>query len=291
MPLPITLTWVRHGQGIHNLAAKKIRSGDLSPLTPQFLQLPNSLCELTEKGIYQATKTGEWLRSHEIQPKRCYFSRFTRAVQTAYYLNLEGPWLEDTMLTERDWGLLQGIHPLAINAAFEAGLITEAVRDIIQASLLNRSLDSLGWRPAGGESLLQVCQRLRQFFATLARLSNVEDVVVVCHGELMLCARYLLERMTMPQWEKLESSRSKEDRIHNCQVIRYSRRNPSDNSDIQGHYCWMQSVVPWEDPPFDTGWTRIHQEKYSNQDLLKVVEYYRARVTAAELNGVYDLTT
>src|SRR5687768_5440264 len=72
-------------------------------------------------------------------------------------------------------------------------------------------------RPPGGESWCDVLLRLRSVVGTLTREYRGDRVLVVCHSVVVLCFRYLLERMTEQQILEID----REDEVANCSVTRY----------------------------------------------------------------------
>ena len=96
-------------------------------------------------------------------------------------------------------------------------------------------------------------------------------VIIVCHGEVMRAFRVLIERMSQQQFKSTYLSRQKEDRVNNCEIMHYSRRDPETGS-IAQHANWMRRVRPDEAPVWTTGWQKIERPKYSNDELLKIVE-------------------
>ena len=87
----------------------------------------------------------------------------------------------------------------------------------------------------------------------------------------MRAFRVLLERMPQQRFKELYLSKEKEDGVFNCEVMHYSRRYP-ETGDISEHADWMRRVRPNEVPIWTTGWQKIERPKYSNEDLLGIVE-------------------
>ncbi len=88
-------------------------------------------------------------------------------------------------------------------------------------------LDPYNWPPPNGETLAEVEERrVSLFLDTLHRKCAHRKVVVVCHGEVLLVFRVLLERMTDENFRLLYGSKNPHDRMHNGIIIHYTRRSP-----------------------------------------------------------------
>ena len=83
---------------------------------------------------------------------------------------------------------------------------------------IRRRLGKFYHRPPGGESWCDVILRLRSILDTLTREGRGERVLLVCHSVVVLCLRYLLERMD--EAEILEIDRTSE--VANCSVTSYA---------------------------------------------------------------------
>ena len=80
-----------------------------------------------------------------------------------------------------------------------------------------------------------------------------------------------IERISQERFRELHLSDKSEDRIYNCQIIWYTRRDP-ETGKVAPHANWVRMIRPTADPIWDTGWKKIVRCKYSNEDLLAVVE-------------------
>jgi NAD+ kinase len=259
--MPIDVVLVRHGQSEGNVALKRSRQGDDRDFTPEFLRRHSSLWRLTDLGIEQAQAAGAWIRDEilaEGEPfYRYYVSEYHRALETAAYLDLpEARWFSHPDLVERNWGLLDRM--------------TEPDRrERFQHELDEREIAPYYWRPPNGESLVQVGQRLRSFLDTLHRECAERRIIVVAHGEVIEGFRTVLERM--PQHEYLAWQRSNDpaDRIHNGQVVWYSRRHPN-TGEITPYLSWRRSIAT-SDLAISSPWRAIERPTYSNEALLEIV--------------------
>jgi NAD+ kinase len=259
MAMPIDLVFVRHGESEQNLASNRGKKGDSSLYTPEFKARHGSHHRLTKKGREQAGAAGDWLKKHDIAHfDRRYVSDYVRAKETAGLLDVQGPdWYVDYMLREREWGDFDG-------ASWEER--QEQTKD----ALVTKDTDPFYWIPPNGESIAQLTVRLRPLINTLHRECSDKRVVVVCHGEVMRAFRQLIERMDLATWAALDASRNDLDRIHNCQIIHYTRRNP-DTGELSSHLDWMRSICPWDEAKSTNTWQKISRKHFSNAELLDIV--------------------
>ncbi|MBI3984210.1 histidine phosphatase family protein [Candidatus Microgenomates bacterium] len=260
MAMPIDLVFVRHGQAEHNLASKYSKLGDHSLYTEEFRARPPSQHRLTDLGRRQARAAGKWLKQNGFQQfDRRYVSDYIRAKETAAYLKVKGPdWLIDYLLREREWGDWDNLN-------------WEQRSQKTAQSLDLRETDPFYWIPPNGESMAQMTVRLRNLFNTLHRECAEMKVLVVCHGEVMWAFRQMVERLPLGKWAKLEQSKSPQDKIHNCQIIHYTRRNPKTGK-LSQRLDWMRSVCPWDEALSSNNWQTINRRRFSDVELKAFVE-------------------
>lgn len=269
MTLPIRLVLVRHGQSVGNAAKRLHEKGDSAALQALSSEQHTSGYLLTELGEAQAKAAGEWLRAEFCAGgpgfDRYYVSDYLRAKQTAGLLGLpEARWYPNFYLCERDSG---GVETRP-----------EHVRDEeFRAMLHVRELAPFFWTPGNGESLAQLSLRLDRVLGTLHRECSNKRVIVVCHGEVMWAYRVLLERMSQETFRKTYLSKDPLTRIHNCQVMEYTRQDPHrPNAPPEPYVRWMRAVRPTETPAWTSGWQEIEHRALTNEDLLEEIERYRA---------------
>jgi NAD+ kinase len=261
MALPLDLVFVRHGQSEGNAAKRLSEKGDDTGYA-LLKERHNRSYRLSKKGQGQATIAGKWLREEFFADgegfDRYITSEYTRAMETSALLDLpNATWYRNFYLTERDWGELD---------SFPEGAKEERFGDVLRM----RSIEPFFWRPPNGESFAELCLRLDRVLQTLHRECSDMRVIVVCHAEVMLAFRVLIERMSQQRFKELRLSSNKEDKIHNCEVLHYTRRDPQTGA-IADHANWMRRVRPNESPVWDTGWQKIERPRYSNEDLLNIV--------------------
>lgn len=266
MTLPIDLVFVRHGQSEANAAKRRSEKGDNSAFTEAFMARHSASFRLTELGRVQARKTGLWIK--EVFPSfdRYLTSEYLRAMETAGLLDLPGArWFSDFYITERDWGDLD-ICP------------ENERREKFGEALKRRGIEPFFWRPPNGESFAELCLRVDRVLHTLHRECSDKRVVIVCHGEVMRAFQIRLERMSQVRFRELIFSEKPEDRIYNCQIMHYTRREGGSGK-IYPHADWVRMIRPTEDPIWDTGWRTIERPRYSNGDLLEIVSRTPAMVS------------
>ncbi len=254
MGMPLNLLLIRHGQSEGNLANQKARDGDFSHFSEEYRNRSGRHWNLTEKGIGQARKSGEWLKLNKLNKFfRYYTSSYLRARQTSAHLNLpDASWIIESRMRERDHGDIDTLPAMEFPIKYPDNSRT-------------RKADSLYWRPPGGESIADVRLRARSMFDTLHRECSGENVIFVCHGDFIRAARAELEYMSDEEWDKLEL----ESGLHvgNAEILHYTRINPETDEDL-GRLGWMRRFNPSDENPAWSKWHKIGRKKYSNQELL-----------------------
>lgn len=270
MTMPIDLVLVRHGESEGNVIKKRAEQGDISGFTEEYRARHSSKLRLSDRGIAQAEAAGQWLKDNGF-PRfdRYYVSEYLRAKETAGRLDLDlAPsqgWFVDFALRERDYGLWDAMP-------YEERL--ERFGDHER----HKTRDGKYWAPPGGESIAEVALRFGRILDTLHRECSDKRVVIVSHGELMWAARLRLERMSDERFQELDASTEPADRIRNCQVIHYTRRDPVTQL-LERRYGWMRSVCPWDPNPKADGWQEIVRPAYGNRELLEHVARYPRQVS------------
>jgi len=228
---------VRHGESEANKAHKADRGGDPSLFTDEFRERHDSDMRLTSNGVEQAQAAGAWMMSDPVlssgEYTRCYYSPHRRTVETAGNLGLDpdSGWLENDLIRERDWG--------------EFGASSEQEKmEVMSNSVAQKEQNALYWCPTGGESLATgVRTRFERFLGTLHRDMAEQKVLMITHGEYIDVARFVLERLTVPQWLEMNDDRAQ--KIQNCMILHYTRENPS-TGELAKKLTWMRAICPWD---------------------------------------------
>jgi len=260
MPMPLNLVLVRHGESEGNVATTLSKKGDDSKFTEEFLNRHSSTWRLTPKGQKQAKISGEWIKENiGSRFHRYYVSDYDRAKETAAGLFLpEAEWFVTYYLVERCWGDLD-VMPF------------EERKQRFKENLRRKSMDPFYWVPTNGESMLDLlCSRLERILDTLHRECDGKNAILVVHGEVMWGFRYILERMHHAEIMRLEYSESPYDKIHNGQILHYTRLNPKTGK-IEPYLNWMRSVCPNDTTLSSNDWTPIIRKRFTNTELLKQV--------------------
>jgi len=266
MALPIDIVLIRHGQSEGNLARRLSEKCDHRAIE-KLSECHSKNFRLTDLGRQQASLAGTWFDFNFYHSRgfkhsgfdRCYTSEYFRAVETAGLLNIpNSEWLCNFYLCERDWGDLETCPE------------DKRWRKFGDALRL-REKEPFFWKPPNGESFVSLCLRINRVLDTLRCECSGKRVILVCHGEVMWAFRVLLERMSQQNFKKLHLSKNSDNKIYNCQIFHYTRRNPK-NDEITPHINWFRSVRPRCGKLWDTGWLTIKHPSYSSSDLLKMVE-------------------
>lgn len=265
--MPKVLVFVRHGESEGNFVKRKNSRGDSSAFTPEFLDRHSSKFRLTDKGRDQAVITGEWIRANSSTCfDRYYVSEYTRALETAALLGFkDAKWRKEFDLRERDYGFMDLLSPEQ-RESFYGEEIKIAKKDRFLMPI-----------PGGGESIATMCMRVRMLFDTLHRECSYDRVCIVSHGELIWGCRIRLERITMDRYHELIESKDPFNRIHNCQVLEYTRVDPHSGIEFN-YYKWMRSVCPVALSLSRNEWVPIVRTKFSNEELLLEAERYPRQI-------------
>ena len=208
---PDTIWVVRHGESSGNVARRLAYESGLAQIDVPERDVDVPLSALGER---QARALGHWFgRLPAAQrPTAVRTSPYVRAVRTAELICRESgldpedmSFICDERLREKEFGILDRYTSDGIGEHYPE-----------QAALRLR-LGKFYHRPPGGESWCDVILRLRSVIDTLTRDYRGERVLLVCHAVVVLCFRYLLERMTEGQILTID----REDEVANCSVTRY----------------------------------------------------------------------
>ena len=269
MGMPNNLVLVRHGESEGNIAVARSKKGDHSAYEGEFKKRHSSLWRLSDFGTRQATLTGDWIRKNlGLRFDKFYASEYLRAMETAALLDIEdASWFTEFYLRERNWGALDRVS-------------VQEREERFQEAMEERDIDPFYWTPPNGESLAELCIRIDRVINTLHRECDGKNVIITCHGEVMWAFRVRLERMSQEIFHKLDSSKNPHDRIHNCQVIHYTRSNPEQGGHSPEPYLnWMRSICPWQEGLSDGSWHKINRARYTNQELLERVRRVQPIIT------------
>lgn len=209
---PDVIWLVRHGESAGNVA----RDAALAAREPVVgLATRDVDVPLSDLGERQSRALGRWFGAlpPDERPTAILTSPYLRARATAEIIAGEAGldlddlgFVVDERLREKEFGILDGLTRFGI-----------AARHPEQAEL-RRRFGKFYYRPPGGESWCDVILRLRSVIDTLTRDYRGERVAIVCHSVVVLCFRYLFERMT--EEEILAIDRATE--VANCSVTTFA---------------------------------------------------------------------
>jgi len=208
---PDVLWIVRHGESAGNVARDAALKEGLAVIDIPIRDVDVPLSALGER---QAAALGRWFDGLPLdeRPTVMLSSSYVRARRTAEIMReIAGinpglvPLIVDERLREKEFGILDRLTTSGIQERYPA-----------QAEA-RRLLGKFYHRPPGGESWCDVILRLRSVIDTLTREYSQERVLIVCHSVVVLCVRYLLERMT--EEDILAIDRAEE--VANCSVTSY----------------------------------------------------------------------
>ncbi len=206
---PQRLWLVRHGQSAGNVAAEAAEKAGLPRIDVAHRDQDVPLSDL---GRAQSAAVGRWFaaRPDAERPTVVVCSPYVRAMQTAELLvngaglTLAGP-VMDERLREKELGSLDRFTRAGIIAQFP------------QEAELRGRVGKFYYRPPGGESWCDVVLRLRSFVDSMQLQYRDERVLLVAHQVIVLCFRYVLERMTERQILDIDAEKD----VANCSVTSY----------------------------------------------------------------------
>lgn len=262
MSMPVNLFVVLHGESLGNLVNRQGSQGN-----PVFLetlkQTHTAHWPLSNKGREQAGLTGVFLNdlfnSENIIFDQAYVSAYARALETAARLEIARcAWRVDSRIVERNWGDLDGLSEEERQGRY---------KNVMQM----RHTEPYFWNIPNGEPFDRFVVRIRDFVDSLYR-ADVQNVLVVCHGEVMKALRVILTGMTPEEYSLMEFSDDPLVRIHNTQVDHYTRNNPNKREKVQT-LSWLRVYRPSEEV-YDhaslvaVDWTAIKRRTYDSHELL-----------------------
>jgi probable phosphoglycerate mutase len=208
---PARLWIVRHGESAGNVARDRAyAAGEFRiDIAVRDMEVP-----LSDRGIEQSKALAAWFAhmSASSRPEVILTSPYLRARQTADLLR-EGQALSgensvtcaDERLREREFGILDRLTHSGIAKFFPDQSTARAL------------LGKFYHRPPGGESWCDVILRLRSVLDTLSLHYAGHRVLIVAHEVVVLCLRYLLEKMDEAEILAID----RQGDVVNCGVTEY----------------------------------------------------------------------
>ena len=209
---PDRLWVVRHGESSGNVARDAAHAANLLRIETLGRDADVPLSPLGER---QSSALGRWFADMppEERPEVVLTSPYLRARQTAALIHAAGgsaagpdDFVVDERLREREFGVLDRLTRQGIEQHHP------------EQAEFRRALGKFYHRPPGGESWCDVILRLRSALDTVALHYGGARVLVVAHQVVVLCMRYLVERMTEEQILAVDA----EGDVVNCGVTEYA---------------------------------------------------------------------
>jgi probable phosphoglycerate mutase len=232
---PAYLWLVRHGESAGNVARLEAEGEVLERIAIAGREADVPLSPLGER---QSAALGRWFGRLPPSegPTVIFVSPYRRAVQTVERLvEAAGTSLArcrviiDERLREREFGVLNRLTRAGIKAQYP------------EQAVLREQLGKFYYRPPSGESWCDVILRLRSVADQIQMQYAGERVLIVGHQVIVLCFRYLLERMTEPQILEIDQQGD----VANCAVTAYERVSGDDGS-VEMALRHYNFVVPVE---------------------------------------------
>ena len=182
---PASITLVRHGESVGNLADTRAHEAEADVLD---LDDRDADVALSPRGREQASALGTWLdgeAGRDALPDVVVSSPYRRAAETAERaLARTGLSVTyDERLRERDLGVFDGLTGRGIRARYPE----EAER--------RGRLGKFYYQPPSGESWADVVLRIRSLMIDLERLDGAH-LWLVTHQAVIMSVRYVLEELT-----------------------------------------------------------------------------------------------
>jgi broad specificity phosphatase PhoE len=209
---PDRLWVVRHGESSGNVARD---AADLAGHTHIDTGGRDVDVPLSELGRRQSTALGHWFAAMpaDQRPEVVLASPYRRARQTAALVQEAGrlpvdprDFVLDERLREKEFGILDRLTRLGIE------------RHHPEQAEMRRILGKFYHRAPGGESWCDVILRLRSALDSVSLHHGGARVLLVAHQVVVLCLRYLLERLTEEEILAID----REGDVANCGVTEYA---------------------------------------------------------------------
>lgn len=234
---PHRLWIVRHGESAGNLAREEARAQGAQriALAARDVDIP-----LSPRGEEQARALGRWFARGAAagRPEVILSSPYERTRETARLFREAGgadpdeAICVDERLREKEFGILDGLTTMGVAAVHP------------DQAEFRRLLGKFYHRPPGGESWCDVILRLRALMDTVSLHYAGKRVMIVAHQVVVLCLRYILERLDEEQILAID----READVANCSVTEY-RFDPAVGRDGGLVLVRYNETAPVEESP------------------------------------------
>ncbi len=205
---PSHLWIVRHGESAGNVARRQAmeRGHHRIELSARDMDVP-----MSPLGERQAEAVGRWFAENTEPADAILSSPYLRACRTAEIIAKTAGWnapiVHDERLREKEFGI--------IDALTADGILSQHP----DQTAFRKSLGKFYHRAPGGESWCDVILRLRSVADSLRLEYSDRRVLVVCHTVVVLCFRYLLEKLTEDEILAIDRAHD----VANCSITSYRR--------------------------------------------------------------------
>lgn len=210
---PTRLWLVRHGESAGNVARREAMERGEHRITLSTRDMDVPMSALGER---QAEALGTWFAENCEPADAILTSPYVRALRTAEIVAQTAGWdapiVQDERLREKEFGI--------IDALTSAGIVSQHP----EQAAFRKSLGKFYHRAPGGESWCDVVLRLRSVADTLRLEYTGQRVLIVCHTVVVLCFRYLLEKLTEEEILAID----REHNVANCSITSYARESMAD---------------------------------------------------------------
>jgi broad specificity phosphatase PhoE len=206
---PRRLWIVRHGESTGNVARQAAMDAGLAEINIDHRDID---VPLSANGEKQAIALGRWFARNGAGgvPEVVLASPYSRARRTAELVAQHGGFADaefswDERLREKEFGILDRLTT--------AGILERYPEQARFRSLLGKFYH----RPPAGESWCDVILRLRSLMDTIGLHHAGQDVLIVSHQVVVLCLRYLLERLSEEEILAID----RQGDVANCSITEY----------------------------------------------------------------------
>lgn len=258
--LPKYFTMIRHGMSEENRVQRHVDGKRFQELATSlhndYYDQHDAYARLTGEGIMQAQIAGAWLQENTpLAFDRFYVSPHARTRETAGHLSLNGTWIVDDRIRERDYG-----EESKWTVGFEQEPYSEASQRLKKAH-------PWYWCPAGGESLATgVRSRAELLYTSLNRRPDIDSVIAVSHGEFIRVMQFIIERLTPDKYLEYKKLHP----MDNTTIVQYTRVDPENHQHVTTNYHWRRVVCPYKPEKSwnDGKWEFFQTRKHSDSELL-----------------------
>jgi len=228
---PSHLWSVRHGESAGNVARRQAmeRGHHRIELSARDMDVP-----MSPLGERQAEAVGRWFAENAEPADAILSSPYLRACRTAEIIAKTAGWnapiVHDERLREKEFGI--------IDALTADGILSQHP----DQAAFRKSLGKFYHRAPGGESWCDVILRLRSVADSLRLEYSDRRVLVVCHTVVVLCFRYLLEKLTEDEILAIDRAHN----VANCSITSYRRGDILDDK-------WKPHLFNFVAPMLESG--------------------------------------